>query len=53
MLYLKYNKLNEGMLDNNWKMDDEIILFCKCVNIIYCYVRRVNNNTFFIYNVNI
>ena len=53
MLYLKCNKLNEGMLDNHWKLDDEVVLFYKCVNIIYCYVRRVNNYTFIIYNANI
>ena len=41
------------MFDNNWKWDDEIVLFCKWVNIIYRYVCRVNNNIFIIYNVNI
>ena len=44
MLYLKCNKLNEYMLDNIWKLDNEVILFCKCVNIIHCYVRRLNNS---------
>ena len=53
MLYLRCNNLNEGMLDNNWKLDNEVVLFCKYVNIIYCYVRRLNNSTFIIYNVNI
>jgi len=33
MLYLKYNNLNEGMFDNNWKSDNKVVLFCKCANV--------------------